>query len=306
MRVSSTDLQSRIIRREVDVIRRLNLALFTLIVVGGARIAAVGSHERIPLWSNGAPGSEARRNEPEEAKDYWVKNVHDPSIEVYLPPPDKATGAGVIVVPGGGHRLLVFKAEGQEPAEFLNGLGVAAFALKHRLAREEGSTYTIEHDATADAYRALRLVRSRAREWHLDPKRIGIMGFSAGGEVVGLVAYGDGNGDGHAADLIDRVNGRPDFTIFIYPGPLAVPSSIPATAPPAFLLAATDDPCCAAPTVKLLQMYREAGVTAEAHIFAKGGHGFNMGQRSKLTSVHSWPQRLADWLRDSGILGVPQ
>ena len=76
---------------------------------------------------------------------------------MYLPPPDKATGAGVIVVPGGGHRLLVFKAEGQEPAEFLNGLGVAAFALKHRLAREEGSTYTIERDATADAYRALRL-----------------------------------------------------------------------------------------------------------------------------------------------------
>jgi acetyl esterase/lipase len=297
-------VQSTIIRREAGVIRKLSVlpAVFALVAVGGDGFAAVETHQRISLWPNGAPGSEARRTEPEESKDYWVKNIHDPSIEVYLPPPDKATGAGV-VVPGGGHRLLVFKAEGQEPAEFLRGFGVADFALKHRLAREEGSTYSIERDAKADAYRALRLVRSRAQEWHLDPKRIGIMGFSAGGEVVGLVAYGDGNGAAQAANVIDRVNGRPDFTIFIYPGPLAVPPSIPATAPPAFLLAAADDPCCAAPTVKLLQMYREAGVTAEAHIFAKGGHGFNMGQRSTLASVHTWPQRLADWLKDSGILG---
>jgi acetyl esterase/lipase len=181
---------------------------------------------------------------------------------------------------------------------------VAAFALKHRLAREEGSTYSIERDAKADAYRALRLVRSRATEWHLDPKRIGIMGFSAGGEVVGLVAYGDGNGDAQAADPVDRINGRPDFTIFIYPGPLAVPSAIPKTTPPAFLLAANDDPCCAAPTVKLLQLYRDAGVSAEAHFLAKGGHGFNMGQRSTLASVRTWPQRLADWLKDSAILAA--
>jgi acetyl esterase/lipase len=120
------------------------------------------SHERLSLWPSGAPGSAARKSEPEQAKDYWVKNVHDPSVEVYLPPPDKATGAAVVVVPGGGHRLLVYNAEGREPAEFLANLGVAAFALKYRLAREEGSTYTIEGDAVADTYRALRLVRSRA------------------------------------------------------------------------------------------------------------------------------------------------
>jgi hypothetical protein len=96
--------------------------------------------------------------------DYWVKNFHDPSITVYLPSPEKATGAAVVVVPGGGHRLLVFKAEGLEPAEYLASLGVAAFALKYRLAREEGSTYSIEKDAKADAYRAMRLVRSRAAE----------------------------------------------------------------------------------------------------------------------------------------------
>ena len=281
---------------------RLLLACCALTALTSATPVAQDSHERLPLWPNGAPGSAARKAEPEQAQDYWVKNVHDPSITAYLPPPDKATGAAVVVVPGGGHRLLVFKAEGLEPAEYLANLGVAAFALKYRLAREEGSSYSIEKDAKADTYRALRMVRSRAAEWHIDPHRIGVMGFSAGGELVGLVAYGSGDGDPQAADPIDRVNGRPDFTIFIYPGPLAVPPTMPATAPPAFLAAASDDPCCAVPTIKLLQMYRDAGIPVEAHIPAKGGHGFNMGQRSKAKSVNTWPARLADWLSDSGLL----
>ncbi len=277
---------------------------FSVVVLTSAALIGQDAHPRISLWPNGAPGSEARRNEAEQAQDYWVKNVHDPSITVYLPPPEKATGAAVVVVPGGGHRLLVFKAEGLEPAEYLANLGVAAFALKYRLAREEGSTYSIEKEAKADTYRALRMVRSRAAEWHLDPHRIGVMGFSAGGELVGLVAYGTGDGNPDATDPIDRVNGRPDFTIFVYPGPLAVPPTLPATAPPAFLTAASDDPCCAVPTIKLLQMYRDAGVPVEAHVPAKGGHGFNMGQRSKAKSVNTWPARLADWLSDSGLLAV--
>lgn len=271
-------------------------------VLASNTLIAQDAHQRLSLWPNGAPGSEARRNEPEQAQDYWVKNVHDPSITVYLPPPDKATGSAVVVVPGGGHRLLVFKAEGLEPAEYLANLGVAAFALKYRLAREDGSTYSIEKDATADTYRALRLVRSRAAEWHINPQRIGVMGFSAGGELAGRVAFGNGAGDPQAPDPIDRVSGRPDFAIFIYPGPLAVPPSLPANAPPAFMAAASDDPCCAVPTLKLLQMYRDAGIPVEAHIPAKGGHGFNMGQRSKLKSVNTWPARLADWLSDSGLL----
>lgn len=270
--------------------------------LGAVTLTAEDVHQRISLWPNGAPGSEARKNEPEQAQDYWVKNVHDPSITVYLPPPDKATGSAVVVVPGGGHRLLVFKAEGLEPAEYLANLGVAAFALKYRLAREDGSTYSIEKDAKADTYRALRLVRSRAAEWHIDPNRIGVMGFSAGGELAGMVAFGSGEGDPQAADPIDRASGRPDFAIFIYPGPLAVPAALPANAPPAFMAAASDDPCCAVPTLKLLQMYRDAGIPVEAHIPAKGGHGFNMGQRSKLKSVNTWPARLADWLSDSGLL----
>jgi acetyl esterase/lipase len=127
------------------------------------------------------------------------------------------------------------------------------------------------------------------------------MGFSAGGELAGLVAFGGGEGDSTAADPVDRMNGRPDFAIFVYPGPLAVPASLPKTAPPAFPVAASDDPCCAVPTIQLLHQYRDAGIPVEAHILAKGGHGFNMGQRSKLASVHTWPQRLADWLTDVGM-----
>lgn len=279
------------------------LALLTLLAPLAPLASAQPVAPRISLWPNGAPGSEARRKEPEEAKDYWVKNIHDPSLTVYLPPKEKATGTGVVVIPGGGHRLLVFKAEGVDPAEYLNGLGIAAFVLKHRLQREEGSPYTIERDARADAYRAMRTVRSRAAEWGVDPKRLGVMGFSAGGEVVGLISFGSGDGDQQAPDPIDRLNGRPDFAIFIYPGPLAVQPMVPATAPPAFLVAASDDPCCSLPTIKLLQQYKDAGVPVEAHVFAKGGHGFNMGQRSKLKAVNTWPQRLADWLGDSGLLG---
>lgn len=284
---------------------RIHVAFFALLAVaaGASGQPVPAGHERITLWPNGAPGSEARRGEAEIAQDYWVRNIHDPSLTVYRPPPGTANGTAVIVVPGGGHRLLVFEAEGEQPAAFLASLGITAFALKHRLAREEGSPYSIEGHARADAYRALRLVRSRAAEWHLDPNRVGIMGFSAGGEVVGLVSFAPGDGDPKAADPVDRVSGRPDFSIFIYPGPLAVPEAVPATAPPAFLLAAADDPCCGTPTVRLLQMFRDAKVPVEAHVFASGGHGFNMGQRSKLASIGTWPSRLAEWLADYGWLG---
>jgi acetyl esterase/lipase len=116
----------------------------------------------IPLWSEGAPGSEARRHEPEEARDWWVKNVHDPSVTVFVPPPGRSNGTAVVIAPGGGHRELVFNAEGVEPARYLAALGVTAFALKYRLAHEEGSTYDLDRDAGADIRRAMRLVRSRA------------------------------------------------------------------------------------------------------------------------------------------------
>jgi acetyl esterase/lipase len=257
---------------------------------------------QIPLWPQGAPGFESRRNEAEVAKDYWIANIHNPSITAYLPPRDKANGAAVVICPGGGHRLLVFKAEGDEPARYLNSLGVAAFVLKYRLGREKDSPYSIDKHAREDGQRAMRLVRSRAREWNIDPNRIGIMGFSAGGETAAMVSYNAGQGDSAAADPIDRQSSRPDFLVMIYPGPLGIPETIPSDAPPAFLLVANDDRGAAGNITRLLTSYRKAGVPVEAHILAHGGHGFNMGNRSKLQSVKKWPERLGDWLDDNGIL----
>jgi acetyl esterase/lipase len=256
----------------------------------------------IPLWANGAPGFENRRDEPEQARDYWVRHINNPSVTVFLPPPEKATGAAIVVAPGGGHRELVFQAEGVDTARFLNSLGVAAFVLKYRLGREEGSPYSVERDAAADGQRAMRLVRSRAAEWGIDPHRIGLMGFSAGGEVVSMVVYRPTAGDPNAADPVDRVSCRPDFQILIYPGPLGVPDVVPGNTPPAFLLGANDDDAPSRTIVTLLQKLRAAGVRTEAHLYARGGHAFNMGQRTILKTLKHWPDRLADWLADNNIL----
>jgi acetyl esterase/lipase len=280
----------------------MRLAVGLLIWLLPAAAMAQEKPQQVPLWPNGAPGFESRRNEPETSKDYWIANIHNPSITVYLPPKEKATGAAVVICPGGGHRLLVFKAEGDEPARYLNSIGVAAFALKYRLEREEGSPYSIEKEAREDGQRAMRLVRSRAKEWGLDPNRIGMMGFSAGGELASMVAFGSGAGDSTAADPIDSLSCRPDFLILIYPGPLGSPQVVSSDAPPAFLLAANDDIGPSGTIANLLQKYRAAKVPVELHIFAKGAHGFNMGYRSKLLTIKGWPQRLGDWLADSYIL----
>jgi acetyl esterase/lipase len=256
----------------------------------------------VPLWPNGAPGFENRRNEPTQAKDWWIKNIHNPSITVYAPPKDKSTGAAVVVCPGGGHRELVFNAEGKEAAEFLNSIGVTAFVLKYRLANEEKSPYTLEKHVREDAYRAMRLVRSRADEWSVDPNRIGMLGFSAGGEVVALVAYQSGEGDKNATDPTDRANGKPDFQMLVYPGPAFIPKNIPNDAPPLFMLVANDDPCCSGSVLTLLQGYRASNRPVEAHIYTQGKHGFNMGNRSQLNSIKTWPQRMADWMKDTGLL----
>jgi acetyl esterase/lipase len=258
--------------------------------------------EKIPLWPNGAPGFEHRRGEAEQAKSYWVRNIHNPSITAFLPPKDKATGAAVVICPGGGHRELVFNAEGVEAAQFLNSIGVAAFALKYRLGRERGSPYAIEKHAREDGLRAMRLVRSRAREWGIDPNRVGIMGFSAGGEVAAMVAFGSSDGDPKAADPIDRLSARPDFLVMIYSGPLGIPEVLPTNPPPAFLLVANDDRGASRVIAGLFQKYRDARAPVEAHVFARGGHGFNMGKRSKLATLKGWPHRLKDWMEDNAIL----
>jgi len=260
----------------------------------------------IHLWEKGAPGFESLRDEPEVIKGTSVTHVNNPSITVFPAPKDKANGAAVLIVPGGGHRQLGFGGEGMEPAKLLNDLGVTCFVLKHRLPREEGSPYSLDIHPRQDGQRAMRVIRTRAAEWNLDPKRIGIMGFSAGGEVVAMVVYSPTEGDPKAADPIDRASCRADFQVSIYPGPLGVPEGpVPAGSPPAFFVVANDDTSHVMPVLDQLAKYEEAKLPVEVHLYARGAHGFGMGARSKFASINHWTERLTEWLGDSGFLAKP-
>ena len=272
------------------------ILLATLLAAGPSAHA----QQVIPLWQNGAPGFESRRNEPEKHADWWYKNIHNPSLTVYAPAPGKANGAAVIIAAGGGHRELVFNPEGVEPAQYLASLGVTAFALKYRLFREPGSPYTFENTGE-DIRRAMRTVRARAAEWHVDPRRIGVMGWSAGGEVAALVAYPPVAGDAQSKDPVERASARPDFEILVYPGPAGIPDTIPPNAPPLFLVGAADDEYVADVLFDLPRRYHAAHASIETHIYAQGKHAFNMGQRSEYVAVQRWPQRLAEWLEDRGL-----
>lgn len=274
---------------------------FVLMMLRLSFAHAQDSNFTIPLWVKGAPGFENRKSEPEQAKDWWVRNIHNPSITVFKPNKVKANGTAVIICPGGGFRNLVYNAEGVDAAKYLNSLGITAFVLKYRLFREDGSTYTDEN-SKQDIFRAMRLVKSLASEFNIDTARTGVMGFSAGGEEAGWLAYHYTDKHFLQADKIDEINARPAFQVLVYPGPLVVPDSVIATAPPTFLVAANDDACCSEPVVRLLQMHRKSGVPVEVHIYAKGDHAFNMGKRSKLVSIRNWPQRLTEWLSDNGWL----
>jgi len=282
---------------------RVNKYLVMLMVTmtGFCSLAYPQDSTVIPLWQNGAPGFESKKNIPEDAKEWWVRSIHNPSLVVYPAPANIATGVAVVICPGGGFRSLVFNAEGSDPARYLNSLGITAFVLKYRLFRADSMLYT-EENPKQDIFRAMRLVRSRAKEFKIDTARIGVMGFSAGGEVAGWVAYHYQESHALKPDAVDALSARPSFQILIYPGPLAVPDAVAPTAPPTFMLVSNNDECCSEPVIKLLQMHRKAKVPVEAHIYTEGSHGFNMGKRSTFNSLKTWPDRLTDWIKDTGIL----
>lgn len=265
--------------------------------------------EETKLWNGTAPGSEGAEGaeitkQPDDYKSFVrVQNIHEPSITAYLPPADIATGAGIIVAPGGGHEFLVIEKEGYEIAAWLNSQGIAAFILKYRLPRDPTSNikYGIEEHATADALRAVRLVRSRAGDYNIDPDKVGVMGFSAGAEVA---AFAETNWDlGHAgaADPLERVSSRPDFTAIVYPGP--VPNAVPDNAPPSFLICSYDDRFHLIETMELYTMLQEKRVPAEVHIFASGGHGW--GLREKELPVRDWPDLFMAWMQDQVLRDRP-
>lgn len=283
-------------------------AVSALLLSSTLAFAADGKSE-VPLWANGAPGSEGMTAKeiveaPNASHDYLkVWSIHNPSLTVYLPPADKATGAAVIIAPGGGHAFLAIDIEGYNVAKYLNSVGVAAFVLKYRLAREEGSKYKVDVDAYADGQRAIRLVRSRAAEWHVNPARVGIMGFSAGGEVAVLVSTRFDAGKPDAADPVERLSSRPDYQVLIYPGIRANTVKVNKDTPKTFMLCADNDKGPSTALSQLYPMLKEAGVSVEIHVYASGGHGFGIRETPHNNPVAvSWQVRFSDWMADQGLL----
>src|SRR4051812_31982795 len=260
----------------------------------------------IPLWDKGAPGSEARKDEPEEVS--WrqepdivfpvVSNIHNPNLTPFLPAKGKATGCAVIIAPGGGHMQHTIDREGYDLAKWLAERGIAAFVLKYRLARD-GSTpagqpqpYQIEVHAATDGSRAVRFIRAHAAEWNIRPDRVGIIGFSAGGEVALLVAARHDAGNPNAGDQVERQSSRPDFFAPLYPGGLNrtdLKWSKQAT-PPAFLSCAYDDRM-PEQLAAFFTTLRQAGVNAELHIYSSGGHGYGIRSDRPALPVSTWQFR---------------
>ncbi len=275
----------------------LLIALVSLV----AFLAPAAPPVALPLWPEGAPGSETRKGEPEKREGNNITNVHHPSLLPYLPEPGKATGVAVIICPGGGHAKLCVGHEGEALAEWFRDRGIAAFVLKYRLSREEGSTYTLEGHAMDDTRRALRTVRHRAAEWGLDPDRIGILGFSAGGELTAYAAMQSDSGDAASPDPIERASSRPDFQALIYPGKSGTFTAEQGM-PPVFIACGYGDrPDIAEGMASLYLKYKAAGVKAELHIYGNAGHGFGYRPEAK-TAANTWVERFEEWLVDSQIL----
>jgi acetyl esterase/lipase len=259
----------------------------------------------IPLWPKGAPGSESK-TAPEVvirsgSGERSVSSIHIPSLTPYVPVKEKSTGAAVIVIPGGGHRNLAIDHEGYNVALWLSERGIAAFVLKHRLARETNSTYKIEVESFADTQRAIRLVRSRAQEWNIDPARVGVLGFSAGGELVALAGMRFDNGSASAVDPVEHEKSRPDFQALIYPGNSKAIVPIKES-PPAFLACSyTDRPDISEGLASVYLRFKAVQVPAELHIYSTGGHGFGLRASNK-KPVGQWASRFEDWMIESGFV----
>jgi acetyl esterase/lipase len=287
----------------------MRLAILTVlsVVLLASAAAWAADPQVIQLWPNGAPGSEGK-TAPETVRispegDHIVSSVHHPSLTVYLPSKQKATGAGVVIIPGGGHRELWVDHEGYRIAQRLSDHGVAGFIVKYRLAAETGSTYKVERESLADVQRAIRTVRSRAAEWNVDPQRIGVIGFSAGGQLAALAATRFDSGTTGTADPIDRESSKPAFQALIYPGlPADENQRLSKETPPAFLLCGEDDrPDISQGLPELYVALKKTGVSAELHIFAGVGHGFGLRDSTR-GPVAGWMDLFYEWMGKQGLL----
>jgi acetyl esterase/lipase len=234
-----------------------------------------------------------------------LANVGEPTIAVYPAPKDKATGCAVVVAPGGGYSILAIEHEGTDVCEWLNTIGVTAVLLKYRVPKREMQTPD-NLAAIQDAQRAVSVVRGRAKEWGIDPNRIGMLGFSAGGNLTAWACLAEKR----MYDLpgnVDEQPYRPDFALLIYPaylvdkgGELRPEYKVTKGSPPMFFAHANDDPVTPLSSVALYSALKKNGVPAELHVYASGGHGF--GMRKIPHPVAQWPDRAADWLRARGYL----
>jgi acetyl esterase/lipase len=282
--------------------------------------ALTAEPEVVNVWPDKAPG-ETKDLPPEEnvtkPEDQPVggrpiiklTNVSRPTLTIYRPSPEKNTGAAVIICPGGGHYILAFDHEGTEVAEWLNTIGVTGIVLKYRVpARNREKRWEA---AVQDAQRAIRLVRTRASEWEIDPQRIGVLGFSAGGETAGLAAILHDESQYEKVDDVDSISARPDFAALIYAGgfvekgqtTLRPHVTVSEKTPPMFFVHAFDDNVPALNSLLLATELKTAGVPAELHLYASGGHGF--GMRDTGHPCNTWPQRCEEWLQSQGWLKPP-
>lgn len=297
----------------------MSRALLVAALLALASAAPAAEPVVIDLWPGKPPG-ETKDLPPEaniaKADDKPVgdrpiiklTNVSKPTLSIYRPEKGKDTGAAVVVCPGGGHRILAFDHEGTEVAEWLAKNGVTGVVLKYRVpARDENKRWLA---AVQDAQRAVSVVRGKAADWGIDPKRIGILGFSAGGETAGLTAILHEQRQYPAADKLDEVSARPDFAVLVYPGGLLEKGNAKlreyvkptAATPPMFLAHSFDDPVDVRNSLFLATELKAAGVSCELHVYATGGHGWGMRQTGH--PANAWPQRCAEWMAKQGYLSA--
>lgn len=234
-------------------------------------------------------------------------NVSTPQLAVYRPSKEKDTGASVVICPGGGHYIVAYDLEGTEVAEWLNEIGITGIVLKYRVPFRNPDKRWLS--GVQDGQRAMSLVRSKAAELGLDPQRIGMLGFSAGGQVAGMVSILHEQRQYEAQDDIDKVSCRPDFAVLIYPGGMEqgkearLRDEIKVTreTPPMFFVHAFNDNVTVLNTLLLATELKKVGVSAEVHVYATGGHGYGL-RHVEGQPVTDWPQPCTAWLKTTGII----
>ena len=267
----------------------------------------------IDIWQGMPPGESADIGpeviQPAKADEnpptIRITNISKPTLSVYLSPNEKRNGTSVIICPGGGFNILAWNKEGTEVAEWFNSIGVTAFALKYRCPTGNRSPNWLA--PAQDAQRAVSLVRSRASEFNIDPSRVGLLGFSAGGMAAGAATIKHATRLYDGSDDVDKTSCRPDFAVLVYPayfvdkeGQLKPEFVIDKATPPMFFAHAFNDGVTCESSVRLFLELKKSGVPSELHVYSTGGHGF--GLRPSADAVSTWPKRCEEWLASRGLL----